>query len=36
MGTIDVNALGSRVQEEPVTVDAVGSTVFSSYPCGLC
>ena len=36
MGTVDVNALGSRVQEEPVTVGGVGSAVFSSYPCGLC
>lgn len=33
---IDFNVVGSRVQEEPVTVYAVGSTVFCSDPCRLC
>ena len=33
---IDFHALCSRVQEEPVTVDAVGSTMLCSDPCRRC
>ena len=33
---IDFHVLGSRVQEDPVTVDAVGSTLLCSDPCRPC